>query len=56
MRVYARVGVCMRVPACSLAYTACNWYAPYCYVICGLCLHNIFRLYLTNDTNFEKKR
>ena len=30
-----RAGVCMRIRACSLAYPACNAYAPYCDVICG---------------------
>ena len=33
--VPGRVGVCMSVHACSLAYPACNAYAPYCDVICG---------------------
>jgi hypothetical protein len=31
-----RVGVCMRVRACSLAYLACNSYVPYCDFICDL--------------------
>ena len=34
-RVPERVGVCMRVHACSPACPACNAYAPYCDVICG---------------------
>jgi hypothetical protein len=34
--VPGRLGVCMRVHACSLAYPACNAYAPYCDAICGL--------------------
>jgi hypothetical protein len=29
------VDVCLRVLACSLAYPACDSYAPYCDVICG---------------------
>ena len=29
VRVLWRVGVCMRVRACSLAYPACSSYAPY---------------------------
>ena len=33
--VCARVNVCMREGTCSLAYPACNAYAPYCDVICG---------------------
>jgi hypothetical protein len=33
--VPGRVGMCMRVSSCSLAYPACNSYAPYCDVICG---------------------
>ena len=40
--VFARVGVCMQVHACSLAHTACNWYAPYCDVICGFSGSTIF--------------
>ena len=32
--VRERVGMCMRVRACSLANPACNAYAPYCDVIC----------------------
>ena len=28
--------VCAYVRACSLAYPACNLYAPYCVVICSL--------------------
>ena len=39
LRVLEIVGVCMRVCmrvcACSLAYPACNSYAPCCDVICG---------------------
>jgi hypothetical protein len=35
VRVPRRVGVYMRVRACSLAYPACIAYAPYCDVICG---------------------
>ena len=27
--------MCMRMRACSLAYPACNSYAPYCDAICG---------------------
>ena len=34
VRVFGRVGVCMRVRACSLAFPACNFYALYCDVIC----------------------
>jgi hypothetical protein len=33
--VSGRVGVCMRVRACSLAYPACNACAPCCDVISG---------------------
>ena len=43
----------MRVCTCSLAYPACNAFAP-C-VICGLCLHHISRHYLINGTIFGKK-
>ena len=47
----------MRVRVCSLAYPACNVYAPYCDVICGpLSLHHIFRHYLINSTIFGKKK
>jgi hypothetical protein len=35
LQVPGRVGVCMRVRACSLAYPASNMYAPYCDVIFG---------------------
>ena len=35
MRVPGSVGACMRVCACSLAYSACNLYAPYCDIIYG---------------------
>jgi hypothetical protein len=30
------MGMCTRVLACGLAYPACNAYAPYCIVTCGL--------------------
>ena len=39
---------------CSLAYPACNAYAPYCHSS-PLWLHQIFRNYLINGTIFEKK-
>ena len=56
MCVCARVGVCMRVRACSVAYPACNSYAPCFDVICGrLWFHHIFRHYLINGRIFEKK-
>ena len=35
VRVLERVGVCMRVSACSLANPACNAYVPHCDVISG---------------------
>ena len=35
IRVLGRVGVCMRIRACSLAYPAHYAYASYCDVICG---------------------
>ena len=38
----ARVGVCMGVHACSLAYPACNSYSPYCDAICSLSGSAIF--------------
>jgi hypothetical protein len=41
--------------ACSLANSECNAYAPYCDVICGLCLHYRFRHYLINGAIFVKK-
>jgi hypothetical protein len=50
-----RVGVCMRVRACSFAYPACYSYAPYCDVICGPSGSTIFRHYLTNGTILEQK-
>ena len=34
-RVSGRVGLCMRMRACSLTYPAFNAYAPYCNVIYG---------------------
>jgi hypothetical protein len=55
VRVGGRVGVFMRVRACSLAYPACNAYAPYCDVICGLGLHRIFRHYLINSVILGEK-
>ena len=47
--------LCARECACSLAYSPCNSYAPYCNVICGLWLQHIFRHYLINGTIFGKK-
>jgi hypothetical protein len=35
-RARAYSSVCMHVRPCILAYRACNLYAPYCAVICGL--------------------
>ena len=40
--------------ACSLAYPACNAYAPCCEVICGLLFHKIVRNYLIKGTIFRK--
>jgi hypothetical protein len=42
VRVPWGVGVCMRVPACSVAYSACNSYAQYCDVICDQSGSTIF--------------
>ena len=42
MWVPGRVVMRMRVSACSLANPACNAYAPYCHVICGLSVCTIF--------------
>ena len=53
--VTRRVGVCMRIHACGLAYPACNAYAP-CYDdICGpsVCT-TFFRHYLINGAIFGK--
>ena len=52
--VAGRVGVCTYVYACSLAYPACNAYAPYCHLR-PLWLYHIFRHYLINGTIFWKK-
>jgi hypothetical protein len=49
------VGMCMRVRVYSLAYPACNAYAPYCDVTCDLGLHQIFQRYLINSASFGKK-
>jgi hypothetical protein len=46
---------CARVNAYSLAYPACNAYAPYCDVICGHLLRHIVRNYVINGTIFGKK-
>ena len=37
-----RVGVCMHMRACSLAYPACNAHAPYYIVICGFSGSTVF--------------
>jgi hypothetical protein len=50
------VGVCMPMRARCLAHSACNAYAPYCDVICGLWLQQIFRQYLINSTIFGGKK
>ena len=42
VRVPGRVGMCMRVRACSLACSTCNSHAPYCDVICSLSGSTIF--------------
>ena len=44
----------IRVRVCSLRYPACNAQAPYCH-LCPARFYNIFPLYLTNATIFEKK-
>jgi hypothetical protein len=55
MWITCRVGLCMRIRACSLANPACNAYALYRDVICGPSgLHYIFRHYLINDEIFGK--
>jgi hypothetical protein len=54
--VCVRACACLCVRACSLAYPACNAYAPYCDVICGPhSLHHIFRHYLINGAIFGKE-
>jgi hypothetical protein len=57
--VRVRAGVwtqdmCIRVRTCSLAYPACNAYAPYC-VICGLSGSTTFVDILINGMIFGKK-
>jgi hypothetical protein len=47
-----RACVRVRMSACSLAYRACNAYAPYCNVICGPSGSIFFPYYLTNCTIF----
>jgi hypothetical protein len=47
--------VCVRERACSLAYPACNSYAPYCDVICGPSASITFFDIVTNGTIFEKQ-
>ena len=53
--VYVGACTCACVRAFSLAYPACKTYVPYCDVICGLWLHNIFRHYLINSMICRKR-
>ena len=50
-----RLGVCMRVLVCSLTYPACNAYAPYCVVVCGLSGPTRFLILSHNANIFGKK-
>ena len=55
MLVAYRMGVCMRMNACSLANLAWNAYAPYCDVVCDLSLSTIFFGIISNGATFGKK-
>ena len=55
VRVLGRMGVCMRVRPCILAYSACNTYAPYCDVICGHFASTIFFDIISQMARFSKK-
>jgi hypothetical protein len=55
VRVPGSLGMFMRVRACSLAYPACNAYAPYCDVICGPSRANIFSTLSHKWREFSEK-
>ena len=55
MWILGRVGVCVRIIACSLAYPARNAYAPCCDVICGPSGSTTFFDILINGAIFGKK-
>ena len=56
VRTPGRVDVCIRVRACSLAYPACNLYAPYCDVICGRSGCSIFFDIILEKAQFSGKK
>jgi len=43
------------VRVCNVSYPACNAHAPYCHLWPAR-FYGIFPRYLTNGTNFEKKK
>ena len=51
-----RIGVCMRMRACSLAYPAYNSYAPYCDVTCGPWGSTTFSTLCHKQYDFRKKK
>jgi hypothetical protein len=48
--------VCIRVRAFSLAYPACNYYATYCDVICGLSGSTIFLDIISQTARFSEEK
>jgi hypothetical protein len=55
VRVCMRTCAFVRTRACSLDYPACNSYAPYCDVICGLCGTSKFVI-ISWTARFPKKK
>ena len=52
--VPGRVGLCMRICACSLVNPACNAYVPCCDVICGSSVITHLSTFSHKGCNFRK--
>jgi hypothetical protein len=55
MWIRVRVGVCMRISACSLANSAWNAYAPYCDVTCRPSVSTQFFDIISQTVRYSEK-